>query len=195
MWDPGLGNHWYGSTVCFKTAPGRSTHYRTQRLRSDLRVWFYFLPLPKHTSKHVLLLSQQWWTNTNDVHSSEETLGRLSNTFYSLKLSTTDHCQRWDTEPGMLENIAALLYNIQSVCTNKVIEDANRRINRATWGLLPCTHRVRWLKPTVLRVNARARSRTWVKMTPIASSNSVSFWRTGEVSMSCLSVLDSCSWK
>lgn len=62
-----------------------------------------------------------------------------------------------------------------------------------TWELF--THRVRWLNPTVLNVNALARSRTWVKITPIASSNSVSFCRTGEVSISCLSVFGSCSYR
>lgn len=56
------------------------------------------------------------------------------------------------------------------------------------------THRVRWLKPTVLSVKALASSRTCVKMTPIASSNSVNFCSTGEVSMSWRSVLGSCSW-
>lgn len=55
------------------------------------------------------------------------------------------------------------------------------------------TYRVRWLNPTVLNVNALARSRTWVKITPIASSNSVSFCKTGEVSISCRSVFGSCS--
>lgn len=65
--------------------------------------------------------------------------------------------------------------------------------SRATWVLW--THRVRWLNPTVLNVNALARSRTWVKMTPIASSNSVSFCRTGEVSISCRSVFGSCSYR
>lgn len=62
-----------------------------------------------------------------------------------------------------------------------------------TWVLL--THRVRWLNPTVLNVNALARSRTCVKITPIASSNSVSFCRTGEVSISCRSVFGSCSYR
>lgn len=57
------------------------------------------------------------------------------------------------------------------------------------------THRVRWLNPTVLSVKALARSRTWVKITPIASSNSVSFCRTGEVSISCRSVFGSCSYR
>lgn len=62
-----------------------------------------------------------------------------------------------------------------------------------TWVLE--THRVRWLNPTVLNVNALAKSRTWVKITPIASSNSVSFCRTGEVSISCRSVFGSCSYR
>lgn len=64
---------------------------------------------------------------------------------------------------------------------------------RTTWVLL--TYRVRWLNPTVLNVNALAKSRTWVKITPIASSNSVSFCRTGEVSISCRSVFGSWSYK
>lgn len=56
-------------------------------------------------------------------------------------------------------------------------------------------YKVRWLNPTVLKVKARARSRIWVNWTPIASSNFVSFLRTGDVSISCRSVLDSWSWQ
>lgn len=54
---------------------------------------------------------------------------------------------------------------------------------------------MRWLKPTVLRVKALASRRTCVNKTPIDSSNWVSFWRTGDVSISCLSVCGSCTWK
>lgn len=66
---------------------------------------------------------------------------------------------------------------------------------RHLFGREKKSHSVRWLNPTVLKVKARAKRRTWVKITPIASSNSVNFWRTGDVSISCLSVLDSCSCK
>ncbi len=55
------------------------------------------------------------------------------------------------------------------------------------------TYSVRWLKPTVRRVKARARRRTWVNSTPMASSKLVSFCRTGDDSINCLSVNGSCT--
>ena len=84
MRDPGLGNHWYGSTVCFKTRPGSCTLHGTQGLHLDQRAWCYFFPLPKCTSKYVLLLSQERCANISDAGSSEETPGWLSDIFYSL---------------------------------------------------------------------------------------------------------------
>lgn len=54
---------------------------------------------------------------------------------------------------------------------------------------------MRWLKPTVLKVKALARRRTCVNRTPIESSKLVSFWRTGDVSMSCRSVWGSWTWR
>lgn len=44
------------------------------------------------------------------------------------------------------------------------------------------------MKPTVLKVKALARRRTCVNKTPMEFSKVVSFWRTGDVSISCLSV-------
>lgn len=66
-------------------------------------------------------------------------------------------------------NMHQVTYNSRHICSNS-------------------THRVRWLKPTVLKVNALANRRTCVNRTPMDSSKLVSFCRTGDVSISCLSV-------
>lgn len=73
------------------------------------------------------------------------------------------------------------------VWTTRKMRRRRRRRSRAT-------HRVRWLKPTVLSVKALASSRTCVKSTPMESSKVVSFCSTGDVSISCRSDCGSCTY-
>lgn len=71
MWDHRLGNHCYGSAICFKTGPATSAHNRTQGLHLDPRALVYFFPLPIGTFKDVFLLSEEWYANTNAAGNSE----------------------------------------------------------------------------------------------------------------------------